>query len=149
MNTVHKIETWGNMHHPMVLDPIRIVLGIFLIFKGASFINDTYTLHAFIANQTVITIPDSALMAIIYVVTFAHLIGGAMIALGVATRIASLIQMPILIGAVIISNSLPIPDSNSLWVSVAVLALLTMFSVIGSGRLSIEKIMEGQKTIFS
>lgn len=149
MNTVHKIETWGNTHHPVVLDPIRIALGIFLVFKGASFINNTYSLHTIVANQNVISAPESVLMAIVYVVAFAHLIGGTMIALGVATRIASLIQMPIMLGAIILSSSIQLPDSTSLWLSIVVLALLVVFSVIGSGKLSVEKILETQKTIFS
>lgn len=149
MSTVHKIENWGNTHHPVVLDPIRIALGIFLVFKGASFITNTYTLHSIIANQNVIALPESLLMFLVYLVVFAHLTGGTMIALGVATRVASLIQIPIMLGAVLLSNSVQLPGTSSLWVSIPVLVFMVVFSIIGSGKLSIEKILENQRTIFS
>ncbi|RKR83742.1 DoxX-like protein [Mucilaginibacter gracilis] len=149
MNTVHKIETWGNTHHPLVLDPIRIALGIFLAFKGASFINNSYTLHAIIANQNAITLPETILMPAVYAIAFIHLIGGMMLALGIFSRIASLVQIPIVLGAVLLSNAVQLPGNSSVWLSIVTLVLLMVFCVVGSGKLSIEKIMENQHTIFN
>jgi putative oxidoreductase len=144
MNLVHKIETWGNTHHPVVLDPIRIALGLFLLFKGATFMNNTASLQSLIANQNTIALPNGVLMAVVYCVAFAHLVGGIMIALGVLTRFASLVQIPIMIGAVIVANAVDLPVNTDLWLSITVLAMLVVFSIIGSGKVSIERILENQ-----
>ncbi|NJN41248.1 MAG: hypothetical protein HC811_02400 [Flammeovirgaceae bacterium] len=37
MNTIEKIEGWGNAHRPGWLDIFRIVLGLFITFKGFEF----------------------------------------------------------------------------------------------------------------
>jgi putative oxidoreductase len=149
MNLVHKIETWGNKHHPVVLDPIRIALGVFLLFKGISFMNNTYTIHSILVNQNSMGLSDSTLMFFVYMVAFFHLVGGIMITLGVLTRIAALVQIPIMIAAVIMSNSVQLPVNTETSIAIVVLILLAVFSVIGSGKLSIEKVMENQNTIFS
>lgn len=149
MNLVHKIETWGNAHHPVALDPVRIALGVFLLFKGISFMNNTYTIHNILVNQNVIGLSDSALMFFVYTVAFIHLTGGIMIALGILTRIASMLQVPIMLAAVILSNAVHLPVNTETTLAVIVLVLLIVFSIIGSGKLSIEKIMENQNTIFS
>ena len=148
MNLVHKIETWGNTHHPIALDPMRIALGLFLLFKGASFMQNSYPVHAIIANQNIISLSDSILMNMVYVVAIIHMIGGMMIALGVVTRIASLIQIPILAGAVIFLQSMNVHDNTNMVISIVALVLLVMFSVVGSGKLSIEKVMQNSKLIF-
>jgi len=146
MNLVHKIETWGNTHHPVVLDPVRIALGMFLLFKGATFMNNTASLHSIIANQDAIAVPNDLLMTIVYLVAFVHLVGGIMIALGVLTRFASLIQIPIMVGAVILANSVDLPVNTDLWLSIVVLVLLVVFTILGSGKLSIERILENQNS---
>jgi len=89
MNLVHKIETWGNAHHPVVIDPIRIALGAFLLFKGISFMNNTYTIHSILVNQNSIGLSDSTLMFFVYLVAFVHLTGGIMIAFGRANTYCS------------------------------------------------------------
>jgi uncharacterized membrane protein YphA (DoxX/SURF4 family) len=147
MNLVHKIETWGNAHHPVVLDPIRIALGIFLVFKGVSFMNNTPMLHSIIANQN--TLPDGVLMTMVYIATFVHIVGGIMVALGVLTRIASLIQIPFVLAGIIIATSVELPINTEIALAVVVIVLLGVFSVVGSGKLSIQTIMESQNTIFS
>jgi putative oxidoreductase len=148
MNLVHKIETWGNTHHPVVLDPIRIALGLFLVFKGVSFMNNTYTLHSLISNQNTLTLSESVLMCLIYLVIFVNLFGGIMIALGILTRMASLANIPVMVGAVIMTNAANSPINTDLWLAVVVLAMLVVFSIVGSGKLSIEKVMENVPTIF-
>ncbi|EHQ29211.1 DoxX family protein [Mucilaginibacter paludis] len=144
MNLVHKIETWGDTHHPVVLDPFRIVLGMFLLFKGATFMNNTASLHSIIADQNVINLSNGALMGVVYFIAFAHMVGGMMITFGVLTRIASLIQIPIIIGAIMMSNAIELPGNTDLWLSIVVLAMLIVFSIVGSGKLSIQRILENQ-----
>src|ERR1700750_2856144 len=100
MNLIHKIERWGDSHHPRFLDIIRIVLGIFLLLKGLGFMDNTSSLKAIIENQTDISIAPGVLMALVYYVTFVHLVGGTLIALGILTRFSAIVQIPVVFGAV-------------------------------------------------
>jgi putative oxidoreductase len=147
MKLVHKIETWGNSHHPIALDPFRIALGLFLAFKGASFMNDNYALHSLIVNQTTINLSDAVLMNMVYLVAFVHLVGGIMIALGVMTRLAAVVQLPIMLGAVIIERSVNLPTNTELWLSITVLCTLIVFAIVGSGKISIERVLENQNSL--
>ncbi len=104
MNMVHKIERWGDNHHPMVLDLIRIALGVFLLLKGLAFMENSAFLKDMIENQNVVAISSGLLMTLVYYVTFAHLVGGALIAMGILTRFASIIQIPILVAAIFLTD---------------------------------------------
>ena len=139
MNLVHKIENWGDTHHPVVWDVVRIALGIFLFMKGMAFMENTADLRSIIEAQDTIIFPPSAIMALVYYVTFAHMVGGIMIALGILTRFSSIIQIPIVLGAVFVNDSLLSPINAQLWYSVIALALLVVFIIIGSGPLSLDR----------
>jgi len=67
------------------------------------------------------------------------MVGGIMITLGILTRFSSIIQIPIVLGAVFVNDSLLSPINTQLWYSVVALALLVVFIVIGSGPLSLDR----------
>ncbi len=138
MNRVQKIEQWGDAHHPKVFDLIRIALGIFLLLKGLAFMNNTAYLKELIANQQAIHFSPDILMALVYYVTFAHLVGGTLIALGTLTRLACIIQIPIVFAAVFLTGIFQEPINAMLWPSLVALALLALFMVIGSGPWSLD-----------
>jgi len=50
MNLVHRIENWGDTHHPKFIDIVRIALGGFLLFKGIAFMNNIEYLKGLIEN---------------------------------------------------------------------------------------------------
>lgn len=136
MNILHRIEFWGEHHHPKWLDIIRIALGIFLCYKGIDFLMHMSKLTGLMANKA----PFSSFAYLIagqYVV-FAHIIGGILLALGLFTRLACLIQIPILLGAVIFvtSNRDMLEPYSALFLSVLVLLLLIYFLIVGDGPLS-------------
>ena len=54
MNLVHKIENWGDTHHPKILDFVRIALGVFLLLKGIAFMENTSYLKSLIDSQDVV-----------------------------------------------------------------------------------------------
>ena len=139
MNLVHKIENWGDAHHPAILDVVRIALGIFLFMKGMAFMDNTADLRSIIEAQDNIIFPPSAIMALVYYVTFAHMVGGIMITLGILTRFSSIIQIPIVLGAVFVNDVLLSPINTQLWYSVVALILLVIFIIIGSGPLSLDR----------
>ena len=96
---IKKLNKWANNHTYFPLDLLRIALGVFLFVKGISFITNSQQLEdamAPVANFT-------GGMFVFHYVAAAHLMGGIMIAFGLMTRWAIWAQMPILIGAVILS----------------------------------------------
>jgi putative oxidoreductase len=144
MNIIHKLEKWGDSHHPRILDIIRVALGIFLILKGLAFMENTAGLKSIIENQSDIFLPTAVLLALVYYVTFVHLVGGTLIALGILTRLSALLQIPIVFGAVVFVNMLQSPLNTELWASFTCLVLLFIFVILGSGKLSLDNYLKDQ-----
>ena len=141
MNVIRKIEHWGDVHHSKWLDYLRIVLGLIIFGKGVSFVSDTSVLQNMITQNNVFGFSGMLISVAIHVVAFAHLVGGVLITLGLVTRFAVVIQIPILLFAVFFVNLTPgfsAPNSE-LWFSVLVLFLLIMFWVVCSGPLSVDE----------
>jgi len=141
MNVIRKIEHWGDVHQTKWLDFLRIILGLIIFGKGVSFISDTSTLQNLIVQNNIFGFSGMLISVAIHIVAFAHLVGGILITLGLVTRFAVVIQIPILIFAVFFVNltkGFSMPNSE-LWLSVLVLFLLILFWVIGSGPLSVDE----------
>ena len=143
MDLVHKIEKWRDSHHPKFLDIIRVALGIFLLLKGLAFMENSAYLKDMIANQNVVAISPGLLMALVYYVTFAHMVGGVLIAMGTLTRFASIIQIPIVLAAVFLTDIFQSPINTMAWPSIVALILLVLFTIIGSGPLSLDRYLSG------
>jgi putative oxidoreductase len=141
MHLTDKIKKWGDLHHPKLLDAIRMSLGIFLFVKGYIFFNDAAYLRDMIIENRAIRQSPQIISAIIYYVTYIHLVGGALIFLGLYTRFWALLQLPIVFGAVFFVNILSPFVNAELWVSVLVLVLLFLFTIIGSGPLSLDDLL--------
>lgn len=145
MDTIHQIEHWADRHHPRWIDFIRVALGLFILYKGIMFISNTDELMNLIREMDI----GFFHMALAHYVAFAHLVGGILIALGLLTRWAVLVQIPILIGAVFFANMdsrfLSVTNSGEFWVSLTVLILLLVFLIYGSGKFSVDEYMENHK----
>jgi len=139
MNLVHKIENWGDTHHPKILDLVRIALGVFLLLKGIAFMENTAYLKNIIESQDVIDLSPIVLIILVYYVTFAHMVGGILIALGILTRLASIIQIPIVLGAVFLTGIFQEAINAMAWPSITALILLVLFTILGSGPISLDK----------
>jgi putative oxidoreductase len=110
------------------------------MYKGVHFISNTDALLSTMRNADL----AFAGLALAHYVAFAHLVGGFLIAIGLLTRFAILFQIPILIGAVFIVNMRGLFSSANameLEVSLLVLALLIVFLIYGSGKLSVSDYM--------
>ena len=144
MDTLHRLEEWGNHHHPKWLDLIRIALGVFLCYKGIDFLQNTSALTSIIQNRA----PFGTLVLILatHYVLFAHILGGILLVLGLFTRFACVIQIPILLGAIIFINSAKdaLRPYSELFLSILVLLLLIYFLIVGNGPWAI-KIEEQKK----
>lgn len=138
MSVITNVEKWGNSHRPGFLDIFRIALGIFITWKGLHFITHMNELE--MTSQGVNLWFAGA--GIAHYVIFAHILGGPLIAVGLFTRIACLIQLPILLGAVILVNApkgfLSVGNHMELEMSLIVLIGLIVFMVFGAGRYSFD-----------
>jgi putative oxidoreductase len=137
MTAIERIEHWGDSHHPAWLDIVRIGLGLLLFMKGVSFIGDTSQLQVLVEGLHF----NAWTFVAVHYIAFAHLVGGLLISLGCLTRLASAFQVPILVGAVFLTN---IRNgfhfvNSELWLSLIVLALLCLFWLIGSGKFSFDE----------
>jgi putative oxidoreductase len=141
MNVIQKVEHWGDAHQVKWLGIVRILLGLIIFSKGIALISDT-------AHQQELLFEDSAFgfsgmmsSVAIHLVAFAHLVGGILITIGLVTRFAVVIQIPILICAILfvnITNGFSALNSE-LWLSLIVLFLLVLFWITGSGAFSVDQ----------
>jgi putative oxidoreductase len=145
MNITHKISNWGDRHHPKTLDILRMLLGFFLLSRGIIFFNNAAYLRYLIIETKAIRQSPEIITAIIYYVTYIHMVGGGLILLGLYTRLWALLQLPIVFAAVFFVNITATYIHSELWLSILVLALLLLFLLIGSGPFSLDRLLSNSK----
>ncbi len=124
---------------PVWLTLLRVALGIVLFYKGFVFIRNITELESLI-NQTGIGVFTSRDSMFALVVTFLTLLCGFFITVGLFTRFASVIQIPIMFVAILFVNIKNIDrDVFQLILSLVVLLLLILFAIKGSGTLSADE----------
>jgi uncharacterized membrane protein YphA (DoxX/SURF4 family) len=132
MSIVRELEA----HRDLVLDALRVYLGAGLFFRGLALLTTEDGLQLLLGT----TEPGLGLTSLTVYVTAAHVIGGALLAVGLYTRLAALIQLPILVGAVFLVhwNAGLLSADQSLEFSALVLFLLVLVGAFGSGRWSLD-----------
>lgn len=135
MDTLQRLHTWTDSNRDLAFDLLRIYLGIGLFVRGVIFISDP---EQYLALLTPAADAWLTSVFIVHYVALAHLAGGLMLALGLLTRIAALIQIPILAGAVFLVHFQGglLAESQSFEFSALVLFLLVLYLLYGAGRLS-------------
>ena len=138
MTLLHQLDKWS-IAHPRLILLIRAALGIALTWKGINFMSDMMSLKAMLAESSFGFLPGW----IALVITWIHLLCGFLITIGLFTRLSALLQIPILIGAVIINASSGIftPGSELIY-SLLILVLLVFFLFEGGGELSVDEYMK-------
>ena len=138
MAKIQNCKRWLRAHEDLFIDLVRIYLGCGLAVKAVFLMQHRDYLNQMITDANLGWIAGSS---IAFYVILAHLVGGAMLALGIATRIAAFAQLPILLGA-IFSLYLPryavIEPRQYLEYTALVAFLLLLFGVFGAGRFSID-----------
>ena len=132
VRTLRRLES--NRH--LVLDAIRVYLGAGLFFRGLALLLGDTALQQLAGGAA----PSVTTTGVAVYVTAAHLVGGAMLAVGLYTRLAALVQLPVLVGAVALvhwQDGLLSAD-QSLEFSVLVLFLLGLVALFGGGRWSLD-----------
>jgi putative oxidoreductase len=136
MNVMHQMNEWSSRHHPKWLVVLRVLLGLCLFIKGIGFIQNSVLLPSLLVQtsflQKALWLSD--------VIPWLHLLGGSMILAGLFTRFWTLIQIPILLGAIFFVNSKTglFAGQSDLLFSIIVLILLIFFFIEGGGPLSMD-----------
>lgn len=141
---VQRMEHWGDAHHPQWLDVVRIGLGVFLCYKGVSFLMNMGDMLSLLTNK--MSFGSFTLMLMSNYISFAHILGGILLILGVLTRFASLIQIPILLGAIFFVKSSLYRPFSDLLLPVIILLLLIVFLITGNGKWSFLTFQNGERT---
>lgn len=133
---------WLVKHRHYSIEALRIFLGGLLFFKGYVFVENISEIYDVIEESMQI----SSFVVSHYVVV-AHLIGGLMLAFGLLTRIAVVLQLPVLLGAVFFVHMRDIfmVTASELEYSILVLVLLIVFFFYGGGKLSMDHFMIRKK----
>lgn len=143
MNVVQRVEHWGDTHHPGWLDIVRILLGAFLCYKGVDFLMNMGQMLDLITNK--MSFGSFSIMLMSNYVAFAHLLGGILLIMGVLTRFACLMQIPILLGAVFFVNTTLYRPFSEIMLSIGILLLLILFLVVGNGPFQMLSFREGER----
>ena len=142
MNQITWVKKWVESHYDVVLDIIRIYLGIGLFFKGIYFLTHSGELARLIDGSGTLW----ALSAIVaHYVVVANIVGGFCLALGLLTRAAALLQLPVLFGAVFyvhLPRIMSFGPRQDLEFAGLVLFLLALIGVYGAGRWSLDYYLE-------
>jgi uncharacterized membrane protein YphA (DoxX/SURF4 family) len=139
------MEHWGDTHHPQWLDFLRIALGIFLCFKGIQFLTNMGGMLSLMTTRMSFGSFTAVLMS--NYISFAHILGGILLILGVLTRFACILQIPILLGAIFFINASPdmYRPLSEMALAIIVFLLLVLFLIMGNGRLSFLKFSDDKK----
>ncbi|HUB60121.1 MAG TPA: DoxX family protein [Puia sp.] len=138
MSTLQHVRQWSAAHHPRWLVILRIGLGLILLGKGINFMHDSTLLEELIYGNHDLTQNTTHWLPI--VISWANMLGGFMILVGLWTRLMCLLQLPILIGAIIdINSQVGGFQSGNEWILAIVALILTIFFLVeGSGPLSLD-----------
>lgn len=139
MGTIKSLNKWANAHTYYPLDVLRIALGVFLFMKGVHFVSNTELLVELIKPLN--TYAGSMILA--HYVAASHLVGGILIAFGLLTRWAIIVQIPVLIGAILVNF---MGDFNTAYLLLASATFLVcvFFVFYGSGKHSVDYYLKMQ-----
>ncbi|MEW5852814.1 MAG: DoxX family membrane protein [Myxococcota bacterium] len=130
------VVAWLDAHRWLFVELVRIYLGLGLFAMGANFVVHT----AYIVSRLEGGLWSQSAVGIAHLVATAHLAGGLLLALGLITRVAALMQIPVVLGAIFFVHLREglFTEARTLEFATLVLFLLCLFAVFGSGPLSLD-----------
>lgn len=142
MGIAHQVDTWSKTHHPGWFVVLRAGLGLCLFIKGIQFIYNTILLNQIFAQSSFL----SHFAWIGTAIPYLHLLGGALLLMGLFTRFVCLLHIPVLLGAVFMTSAEDgffAGGSDQLF-SMVVLLLLCLFFVEGGGYYSLDSVLRNK-----
>ena len=126
-------KSWLVSNRHVAVEILRIFLGGLLFIKGYFFIENINEIYGLIEENM-----EYSSFIIAHYVAVAHLVGGLMLLFGLYTRLAALVQLPVLIGAVffIDAQDTMLATGSQFEYSLTVLVLLLVFMIYGGGKWS-------------
>ena len=138
MPTYRDLTQWGDRHHPRWFVILRIALG-FVFSPEES--HSCRTNNALLKEMIVAAVHWAMTrVGCPILVTWMNLLGGLFLVLGIQTRLVAILELPMVIGAIVIINvqkTLFAPQSE-LGLAFLALLLLVFFIVEGGGPLSLD-----------
>jgi len=137
MEALSRAKAWVDDHRDVFLDLIRIYLGLGLVARGVAFLGRAREL---LDSATAGPQLDWAAGTVGHFVVVAHVAGGFLLAVGLLTRVAAALNVPVLLGAVLFVHAGEglFTFASTLEFTLLVLFLLGVFTVSGAGRLSVD-----------
>lgn len=145
MSWITRFQSLNQSRSAYWLLVLRVALGLALFFKGIQFIRNQELLsEVLFATEGIRRYEWLEIL-----IPVLHLFGGLMILIGLFTRWASLVQFPIVLGAVIFikQDSRAYFSHMELPLAVVVLVLLVVFFILGDGTLSWKKLIQSERGI--
>lgn len=141
---MQRFIAWADAHREYWLDCVRIYLGLGLFARGLILITNTSPGY-FVDLLQRSGQPWITSGILLHYVMVAHFVGGLLLTIGFLTRIAALVQIPILVGAVFFIHRQDglFALGQSLEFSALVLFMLCVFLVAGAGKLSLDHVTFG------
>ena len=139
MKIFNKIVEWFNTNYDLAYSLIRIILGVALFVRGLILLSNPAAISE-LAGQYKLYWWYSYIAII-------HIVAGLLLTLGLLTRIAALLQIPILVGAVFFIHMRQglVAEGQSLELAALVLALLIVYFLFGSSSLSLDNFLAKRK----
>lgn len=133
---MNRLVGWTARHKAVAFDLLRIYLGVALVVKGVQIVSDVGAFASQIEGFTL----GWETAAVAHMVAMAHIGGGALLALGLLTRTAALVQLPALLGATFLVEwpAALTATTPGFELAALVLVLLGVFSFTGAGPLSVD-----------
>jgi putative oxidoreductase len=141
MNSVQACRSWLRAHQDLFIDLVRIYLGGGLIAKAVFLMQHREFFSQMLADAGNGWFTPAFIGQ--YVI-LAHLFGGLMLVLGIATRLAAFVNLPILFGAVFwlyLPRYANVEPRQHFEFAMLVAFLLMLLGVFGAGRFSIDHLM--------
>ncbi len=133
---VRAIGRWVVTNREVAFDLVRIYLGLGLVVRGFVFGTNPAAYYGLVDMAN----PAFGVMVIAHFVAIAHIAGGLLLMVGLLTRIAALVQIPILFVAVFFVHAGEglVGPTQGLEFAALVLVLLVAYAIYGAGPLSLD-----------
>jgi len=132
------------INNRIILLIFRVILGLTLFIKGVSFIRNKVLIETLVSKNAVL----EKLTFLNVLIPFIHILGGFFILIGIYTRIAILIQIPIIIAAIIfLFNSEREVYPKEIAFALTLLIMLVVFLKFGDGFYSWKNLINKEKDI--
>ena len=129
---IRRLNRIGNNFRWFEVALLRMLIGAFIFYKGVTFSQHTDMIVELIAPVNA----NAANLFVAHYVVMAHIAGGLMIFAGLLTRVATIVQLPILIGAILATAY--IGDVQGIVLSSAIFLGLVFITIFGSGKISVD-----------